>query len=78
MIALASVVAGFLAGYLVRDRLRAYAVWFAIWWVTLIVQTLTVIRDEDQIDYWLLVTVILVLGIVMVWLGGRVRAGRTR
>ena len=73
-----AVVVGFACGYIMGLRLKAFAVFLAVWLVVLAFQTFVVLAPEHvppaAWEYVPVQVVILAVGIAGIWIGAKVRA----
>jgi hypothetical protein len=79
MTAFTSLVIAFAVGYLVRDRRKALGIFIALWIIVLIVETILLAAITEGLgrEYPFVQALILAVGIVVVLVGGYVRARRT-
>ncbi len=81
MTLITAVVAGLACGYFLGLRPKAFVVWLAVWAVVLVIQTIVLLKDGafqwSDWSYWPVQAVILVLAMVMIWSGAKLRARRT-
>lgn len=78
MTLITAVVLGFAAGYFLGFGRRALLTWSATWAVVLFVQS-TVVLDESAFEdgsYWPIQAAILGIGVLVLWLGAKLRAWR--
>jgi asparagine N-glycosylation enzyme membrane subunit Stt3 len=73
-----SLVIAFAVGYLVRDRRKALGIFIAVWLIVLTVETILVAAITESLGavYPFVQALILAVGIVVVLVGGYVRARR--
>ena len=78
MTLITAIVGGLICGYFFGFRLKALLVFFAVWTAVLIFQT-TVALDAEDVppeawEYVPVQGVILLVAVVMIWLGTKIRA----
>jgi hypothetical protein len=75
-----AIIGGLACGYLLGFGRRGFGAFLAIWAAVLTVQTLFLVPTEDVEDvlYWPFQAAILAVAVLMIWLGAKVRARRTR
>jgi hypothetical protein len=80
MILATAIIGGLACGYFLGFGRRGFGVLLPIWAVVLLVQTLFVVPTEDVEDvlYWPFQVAIVAVGVLMVWLGTKLRAWRAR
>jgi hypothetical protein len=75
-----AIIGGLLCGYFLGFGRRAFGVFLTVWATVLVGQTAFLVPSEDVEDvlYWPFQAIILGVAVLMVWLGARLRARRTR